>query len=64
MELIDFITLVLAFLSSLNFAINPVENKMDLIHGLVISSFIGEEKVDEALLSINDQLLEIWKEVP
>ena len=40
------------------------DNKMDFIHGLVISSFIEEEKVDEALVSINDQLLQLWKEVP
>ena len=56
-ELIDFLSLVLTFLNSLNFAINPAKNKMDLIHGLVINSFVGEEKVDEVLASINDQEL-------
>lgn len=64
MELIDFLGLILTFSQSLNFAINPLKNKMDLIHGLIVNSFFGEDKIDEILLLINNQETDIWRELP
>ncbi len=62
-EIMDYLQLVLTFLHCLNFAINPVKNKMDFIHGLIVNSFVGEDKIDEILLFINEDI-EIWREMP
>lgn len=62
-EIMDFLQLVLTFLHCLGFAINPVKNKMDFINGLVVNSFVGEDKIDEILLLINEDI-EIWREIP
>ena len=59
----DFLQLVLTFLHCFGFAINPIKNKMDFIHGLVVNSFVGEDKIDDILLLINEDI-EIWKEMP
>jgi len=62
-EIMDFFQLVLTFLYCLSFTINPIKNKIDFIHGLIVNSFIGEDKIDEILLLINEDI-DIWREMP